>query len=83
MCVDLFSAGCISKHLPAWEKITLEPEVLKKVKGMKLELQLNPSQLLVQHGIPSENELLIEENENKLLKRGAGVPCKREQGNFI
>ena len=50
---------------------------------MKLELQLNPSQLLVQHGIPSENELLIEENENKLLKRGAGVPCKREQGNFI
>ena len=42
MCINQFSAGCISKQISVSESITSDPEVLQTVKGMRLEFEDNP-----------------------------------------
>ena len=36
MCIDQFSAGCISNQISVWESITSDPEVIQTVKGMRI-----------------------------------------------
>ena len=81
MCIDQFSAGCISKQISVRESITSDPEVLQTVKGMRLEFEDSPSHYPVGYEIPAGHKSLLKVEVKKLLKKRAVVPCKHEQGN--
>ena len=89
MCIDQFLAGCISKHLSAWENLISDPDV-QTARHMKFELRENPSQFSIGYEIPSGQKSLIQEElirkvavVNKLLRKRAVVPCYHEHGEFI
>ena len=59
MCIDQFSAGCISKQISVWESITSDPEVLQTFKGMRLEFEDSPLHYPVGYEIPTGHKLLL------------------------
>ena len=83
MCIDQFSAGCISNQISVWESITSDPEVLRTVKGMRLEFEDSPLHYPVGYEIPVGHKSLLKVEVKKLLKKRAVVSCEHEQGEFI
>ena len=74
MCIDQFSAGCISRQISVWESITSDPEVLQTVKGMRLEFEDNPLHYPMGFEIPAGHKSLLKVEVKKLLKKRAVVP---------
>ena len=80
MCIDQFSAGCISKQISVWESITSDSEVLQTVIGMRLQFEDIPLHYLVGYEIPVGHKSLLQVEIKKLLKKRAVVPCEHEKG---
>ena len=59
MCIDQFSAGCISKQISVWESITSDSEVLQTVKGMRLEFEDSPLHYPVGYEISAGHKSLL------------------------
>ena len=84
MCIDQFSAGCISKQISVLESITSDLGVLQTVKGMRLKFEDSPLHSLPSgYEIPAGHKSLLKVEVNKLLKKRAVFPCEHEQGKFI
>ena len=69
MCIDQFSARCISKRISVWESITSDPEVIQTVEEMKLEFEDSPLNYLVGYEIPTGHKSLLRVEVKKLLKK--------------
>ena len=83
MCIDQFSTGCISKQISVWESITSDPEVLRTVKGIRLEFEDSPLHYPVGYEIPVGHKSLLKVEVKQMLKKRAVVPCEHEQEEFI
>ena len=82
-CIRRFKAGCLSQHISSWEEITSDREVLQTVQGMKLEVEETPLQGQCSGFEIPENQPLIQEEVNKLLKKGVIVECEHEPVEYI
>ena len=65
------------------EEITSDREVLQTVQGMKLEFEETPLQGQCSGFAIPENQPLIQEVVNKLLKKGVVVECEHEPAEYI
>ena len=83
MCINQFSAGCISKQISVSESITSDPEVLQTVKGIRLEFEDSPLHYPVGYEIPARHKPILKVEVKQLLKKRAVVPCEHEQEEFI
>ena len=81
MCIDQFSADCISKQISVWESITSNPEVFQTVKEMSLEFEDIPLHYLVWYEIPVGHKSLLKVEVKKLLKKRAVFPVNMSKGN--
>ena len=79
------SVGKVSQKLHNWVKITQDPWVLQTVSGYKIHFDEQPYQHQIPREIPfSPSEWLIVDNEvQKLISKGAIVPSVSEPGEFI
>ena len=70
--------GCLSEQIPAWQIITPDQELLQTVHGIKQEFEEN----LLQAGCSgfeiSKNHPLIQEEVNKVPKKGVAAECEHE-----
>ena len=82
-CIRRFKAGCLSQHISAWEEITSDQEVLQTVQGMKLEFDESPLQGQCSGFEIPKNQPLIQEEVNKLLKKGVVVESEHEPVEYI
>ena len=83
MCIDQFSTGCISKQISVWESITSDPEVLRTVKGIRLEFEESPLHYPVGYEILVGHKSLLKVEVKQILKKRAVVPCEHEQEEFM
>ena len=66
---------CLFQHISAWEEITSGQEILQTVQGMKIEFEKSPLQVQCSGFEISQNQPLIQEEVNKLLKKEVAVEC--------
>ena len=76
-CFRYFKAEFVSKHFSAWKYITADQEVLQNIQEIKLEFEESPLRVeCLAFEIPN-SQLLIQEEENKLLKKVV-VECEHD-----
>ena len=82
-CIRNFKAVCLSQHISAWEEIMSGQEILQTIQGMKIEFEKSPSQVRCSGFEISQNQPLIQEEVNKLLKKEVAVECEHEAVEYI
>ena len=78
-------AGKVSSCLDSWKRITADPWTLQVVQGYRIEWTRTPFQLfpIVTSAMSRESSLLVEEEIQNLLQKGAVVMASPCQDQFI
>lgn len=83
--VNNFEAGQVSKHMPDWQKLTSDTEILTLVSGLPIEFTSDkPLQICsMSHPLSKSESVILQMEINKLLDKKVLVPSKYEQGEIL
>ena len=78
-------AGRTRHILQNWQKVSKDPVILDIVRGYKIPLQKKPSQIATVHvsKLTREEESLVEEELEALIRKGAIKKVKHQKGDFL
>jgi hypothetical protein len=82
--IQAFKAGGTLNYLQEWEKLTLDPEILESVSGLRVEFSdINTINQLGPHSLSKDQIEFANQEVSKLLKKGVIEKCGQEPGEFI